>query len=52
MSDWRNNRTEVLKFHVREWDYEPKEVKANFQNDVRKYVAWIVRCHPSLKYSS
>ena len=41
-------RTDYLKFHVKEWDYLPKEVQSNFHNDVRQYIAFLVRMYPGL----
>jgi len=46
MKRW--TRTQYLQFHVKEWDYEPKEVQANFKNDVRQYLAWIVKSYTAL----
>jgi hypothetical protein len=48
MSNWRNNRTEILKFHLKEWDYLSREVKQNFDNNPRKYIAWLVKQYPAL----
>jgi len=46
MRHWK--RTDYLKFHVKEWSYEPKEVQANFHNDVRQYLVFLVKQYPGL----
>jgi len=47
----RWKRTDYLKFHVKEWDYELKEVQANFNNDIRQYIAFLVNKYPGLARS-
>ena len=44
---WR--RTDYLKYHVSQWDYIQSDIQAQFGNDVRQYLAWIVKMHPELR---
>jgi hypothetical protein len=37
-----------LKYHLREWEYQPKQVQKNFNNDARKYLTHLVVCYPVL----
>jgi hypothetical protein len=30
----------ALKFHIREWRFEPSEVRGNFHNDIREYITY------------
>ena len=43
---WR--RTDYLKFHVKDWDYEPRDIQAQFHDDVRQYIAFLVKMYPGL----
>jgi len=44
MRNWE--RTDYLKYHVRQWGYIQKDIQAQFGNDVRQYIAWLVKCYP------
>ncbi len=44
----RRNIVKALKFHLREWDYEPREVKQNFHNKIGDYISWLVRTYSAL----
>ncbi len=44
----RWKRTDYLKFHVRQWDYETAEVRGYFKDDVRQYITFLVRKYPGL----
>ena len=46
MKHWK--RTDYLKFHVRQWDFLPEEIRGQFCNDVRLYIVHLVRSYPGL----
>jgi len=46
MENWK--RTDYLKYHVRQWEYQPREIRAQFHNDVREYISYLVRKYPGL----
>lgn len=45
----RKGKVKAVKYHLRQWEYLPKEVKENFHNNKREYIAWLTKKYPSLK---
>ena len=44
----QQRRNKHLKFHIKEWDYKPREIQNNFHNDVREYISWLVKAYIGL----
>jgi hypothetical protein len=44
----RKSIVKAMKFHLREWNFLGNEVRSNFQNEPKNYLAWLVKGHPVL----
>jgi hypothetical protein len=44
----RETIVKALQFHIREWQFEPSEVRGNFHNNVKEYIAFKVKVYPAL----